>query len=559
MPKKRHFNFKPLQGSATSSSPNNKSIGADSSPSVNERLSELRRLEGKDAAAKRRQLAESVNQRSVPPDAQRILGVSESAPPKPRKGINSRARDRLRGTPGPAPPKSWSKGVAVVREGWTGGLVIRGRRKAHANESERDRPKELLRFARLTATLEDNQIDGQPPRLGHLAFRTVAKLWDEFDEADYPALVEIPLPLRLRLLSYIVHYGPPITAAALEALLQGSDAVYQLDLAGLIGHRGLSLRKMQKFLEQYQQTTPRKSDDTVVDSWDAEDSLEAALQPSLSLGRFSQLTHLSLSHPNAGGASWKDLLSLTKHTPQVTHLSLAYWPRPTLTPNLSTATVSTPTRQEVSAGGSNYYSTLDSDMEEPASLIRQLSGNLLCLQWLDLEGCADWLPAFARLAVELAPGDDFARGGSVRWYDNGERWEIKPPKMFSIFLSNWKNLTYVHCPQPELPAIYGMQSVLGDSGFPLSNMERKIGVKFHAHLAENNSEEGVRAVVQDTLAPSEVIEVKKKRARLWLAQERKAVDAALRINDARKHGGTKMVVFDHGWLQTSTSQAASGY
>ena len=565
MPRKRHFNFKPLQGQGStnpSSSPS-QNANQSNSPSVNERLSELRRLEGKDAAAKKRQLADSVNQRSVPPDAQRILGVSESAPPKPRRGhldarTRERERGRLRGTPGPAPPRSWVKGGGAGDGAWGGSLVVRrkGGVKAKANEFERDRPRELLRFARLVGTVDGGSIDGKPSSLSHLALKTVASLWDAFDEDDYPALAEIPLRLRLRLLSYIVHYGPPIDAAALRALLQGSDGVSHLDLAGLIGHRGLSLRKIQKYLEQDQESIPRPSEEIVADSWDAEETLESSLQSSLAQHRFSHLTHLSLSHPGPSGASWKDLLSLSKHIPQLTHLSLAYWPRPTLTPNLSTSTVSTPNRQNVSAGGSHYYSALDSDMEEPASLIRQLSANLLCLQWLDLEGCNAWLPALLRLAAELAPEDRASHDRLVRWMDGGERWEIAPPKWYSIFLSNWKNLSYIRCAQASLPKLRGLHALLGDSNSPMSSMERKIVDRLVQHLQRD-----LAAVLSGAAldVPREVLDAEKRRGLLWMQQERKAVETALRVNDVRKMHGTKMVVFDHGWMQTKTSWAASGY
>lgn len=441
--------------------------------------------------------------------------------------------------------------------GWFGNLVVRrkgGGIKTKANELERGRPRELLRFARLTATLDEQSVDGKPSRLSHLALKRTATLWDAFDEDDYPALAEIPLRLRLRLLSYIVFYGPPITPPALRALLQGSDKVHRLDLAGLVGHRGVSLRKVQKYLEQEQQPTPRESEEIIAESWDADESFESAISPSISEGRFSQLTHLSLSHPSATGASWKDLLALSKHTPQLTHLSLAYWPRPTLTPNLSTATVSTPTRQEISAGGSNYYSAIDSDMEEPASLIRQLSGNLLCLQWLDIEGCASWLSALSWLAAEIAPGAESNRDRRVRWTDDGQRWEITPPKWFSIFLSNWKNLTYVRCAQAASPSLRGLNALQDDTSFSAWNMERKLISRHQTHLKQDPN-----SLLHEGEAPREVLEVEKKRALIWMQQERQAVETALRINDVRKMHGTKMIVFDHGWMQTSTSNAASGY
>lgn len=450
--------------------------------------------------------------------------------------------------------KGGSRGLEAA---WGGSLVVRGKDvgvRTKTNEFERDRPGELLRFARLTATLDEQKVDGKPSRLSHLALRTTAQLWDAFDEEDYPALADIPLRLRLRLLSYIVIYGPPIDPAALKALLQGSEMVQHLDLAGLIGHRGLTLRKLQKILEPDRESAPRENEDAVAESWDAEEILESATNPSPLQGRFSQLTHLSLSHPTMNGASWRDLLSLSKHTPQLTHLSLAYWPRPTLTPNLSTSTVSTPTRQEVSAGGSNYYSALDSDMEEPASLLRQLSGTLLCLQWLDLEGCSSWLPALLRLAAEIAPADDFQHDRLVRWMDSGERWEIKPPKWFSIFLSNWKNLAFVRCTQAELPTLRSLNALLDEGETPPSSMERKLVTRLQQHLRQD-----LGALVQDAPAPREVLDVERKQARLWILRERKAVETALRINDVRKMHGTKMITFDHGWMQTTTSYAASGY
>ncbi|EGP89507.1 uncharacterized protein MYCGRDRAFT_108514 [Zymoseptoria tritici IPO323] len=59
MPKKRSFNFKQLQG-ASSGKPS--TDGNDGKPTVNERLGELRKIEGKDAARRKRELAENVNQ-----------------------------------------------------------------------------------------------------------------------------------------------------------------------------------------------------------------------------------------------------------------------------------------------------------------------------------------------------------------------------------------------------------------------------------------------------------------------------------------------------------------
>ena len=530
MPKKRTFNFKQLQGSSSS----NKQIATKngdevSSQSVNDRLSELRKIEGKDAAAKKRQLADSVNQRSVPPDVRGILGISECAPPKPKAGV--RARERMR-TPGPAPPKSWLASSSV----WTPSLALRGRkrgtRKTDANKTERSKPNQLLRFARL-AGLEDDTTDRKPSSLTHLALKTIAESWDLFDEEDYPALAEIPLRLRLRLLSYIGFYGPSIDSGALSALLQGSEVVHHVDLTGLVGNRHLPLKKVVRLLELEQQQTSNKQEVGPAESWDMVESLEISLQPSLPVTRFSQLTHLCLSHP-APTVSWRDLLALSKFTPQLTHLSLAHWPRPTLTPNLATATVSSQHGPDVTAGGSHYYSNLDQDMSEPASLLRQLSGNLLCLQWLDLESCGEWIAAVARLARILPSVNSVAE-----WTNNST------PEP-SIFVTNWKNLTYLRCAQGWLPSLIGVRTHHESRDTPAIDQLLFGGITKHLQ-----SVSGFNAIE----ASSGIVEVERKRARAWMEREYALTFACMQINETRRAHGCRPVTTDVGWMQRHVGNA----
>ena len=78
-------------------------------------------------------------------------------------------------------------------------------------------------------------IDGQlindksaPRGLLHLTMKRLAEDWDLFDVEDYPALVDVPLRLRLRLLSYIGLYGPTLDISALQALTQGSETLTYL-------------------------------------------------------------------------------------------------------------------------------------------------------------------------------------------------------------------------------------------------------------------------------------------------------------------------------------------
>ncbi|SMR48389.1 unnamed protein product [Zymoseptoria tritici ST99CH_1A5] len=452
MPKKRSFNFKQLQG-ASSGKPS--TDGNDGKPTVNERLGELRKIEGKDAARRKRELAENVNQR----------------------------------------------------------------------------PAQLLRFAYLLGIEHDPNTFGQSPSLLHFALKTAAEHWDLFDEEDLPALAaELPLRLRTRLLSYIGYYGPAISVSVLESMLGGDEAVTQLDLAGLVGHSNLTVSRLAKFSKTLPPKTQTKpSEDTVLDSWDQDDSLESALTRSLYISRFAQLTHLSLSHPPTG-ASWRDLLSLSKQTPALTHLSLAFWPRPTLTPNLATATVSSQHSPDVRAGGSHFYSGLDQDLDEPASILRQLSCNLLCLQWLDLEGCAEWIPAFAVHADRHSM--------HPRPESSADSWN-RQSSASSIFISNWKNLSFLNCRQGWLPSIPGLKSL------PLQSMPRDRREVVQNYFNSFNPFELLKA----QNAEVDVSGVDRRRAEIWLELEEGVVATEQKLNQIRRAHACKPIVVDHGWVK----------
>ncbi|KAK3051579.1 hypothetical protein LTR09_007234 [Extremus antarcticus] len=529
MPKKRAHNFiKQLQGSSSSkqTAANN---GDDNSPSVNERLSELRKLEGKDAAAKKRLLAESVSQRSVPPDVSSILSVPESAPPKPKVGV--RLRDRMR-TPGPAPPKSWLAGSSS----WTTPLSLRGGRrglKRSADVAYRNRPKQLQRFAHLTGQ-EATTAGSRPSSLLHLSLKAIAESWFLFDDDDYHAFAEVPMRLRLKLLSYISFYGSALTLRQLEAVLQGSENITSLDLAGLTGHLNLTLKKLGRIIDKEPEGSSHVLQEAVVESWDAEISFETALRSMPSVSRFSGLTHLCLSHPGPG-VSWRDLLSLVKSVSQVTHLSLAYWPRPTLTPNLATATVSSRNSPDVTAGGSHYYSTLDQDMTEPAALLRQLSAHFLCLQWLDLEGCQEWIPALELLTRKAAHSGSMLPGSPSLT----DGWTANTSTTQSVLTSNWKNLAYVRCSQGWFPSLVGIQA-LTDTATSASQRMMRVGIERH-----------LRDVMGETscldLPTNDARDVERKRARMWLESEYNVVVSNDRIHRARRSEGCKAIEMDFGW------------
>lgn len=520
MPKKRQFsNLRQFQGA---SSGKHAKDGDNAGPSVNERLTELRKIEGKDAVRKKRELAESTShQGSVHPSLSSILGVPESAPPKPKRGVRTRIPNR---TPGPAPPRSWGKTT------WTPVLALRGARRlgngGRAND-ERSRPKELLRFARLTGSEPDSTTQ-KPPTLLHLALKTAALQWELFEDEDLPVLAaELPLPLRLRLLSYLGFYGPTVDIDVLEALTSGIEPVKSLDLAGLIGHGKLTSNRIVKLSKQSPTEQSTATSPAVADSWDQDGTFEAELTMNPSTSRFTRLTHLSLSHPPSG-VSWRDLLSLTKHTPSITHLSLAYWSRPTLTPNLATTTVASQHSPDVTAGGSHLYSALDQDLSEPASILRQLSANLLYLQWLDLEGCTEWTPALAFYG-NLHPASAS---------DTADPW-ARQAAMPSIFTTTWKNIITLRVGQGWLPTIPGLRAL------PRQTM---IEAKRRC-LDDYTNSFDLFELRKAEIGEPDIFGVEKRQADAWLEVEERAMTAERKINAVRRAQACKPVIFDHGWVR----------
>ncbi|KAL8646615.1 MAG: hypothetical protein Q9226_006782 [Calogaya cf. arnoldii] len=82
---------------------------------------------------------------------------------------------------------------------------------------------------------------------------------------------------------------------------------------------------------------------------------------------FTSLTHLCLAKPGPE-ISWSSLLTFVQHLPDLTHLSLAYWP----------------IAGTISPEGSSRLKNMKS--------ISTLSRSLTKMQYLDLEGCWDWIP-----------------------------------------------------------------------------------------------------------------------------------------------------------------------
>ena len=233
----------------------------------------------------------------------------------------------------------------------------------------------------------------------HTILKAFAANWDWHVQYDQYYLATLPVRYKEALLSYISRYSPSGTdKAGLTVLFvddteledaTGVDGLTHLDLSGSIGHRLKS--KQLKDLLRVKRTVSSGEEisDAVPESWDTPSLLES---PS-GLPKFHSLTHLSLSNPNRA-TTWKELLDLAPDLSTITHLSLAYWPIPTISPNSATAYRETP-QGNVNFGASNLYSSFDSDWTEAASILRRLSRSTYCLKWLDLTGCFPWVQALS--------------------------------------------------------------------------------------------------------------------------------------------------------------------
>ncbi|KAI4160756.1 MAG: hypothetical protein LQ342_005469 [Letrouitia transgressa] len=384
MPKKRapqpHKPTTPVHPSL-SSKPSSHSAVVDHS--VNNLLHRLRISQTPPAHTDK--LRPSLNIESVHPSLNTILQIPDT--PGPRLD-GSLVGSRRRGPPGPAPPRSW-----LSQSKYTA-------KQAQKKTLNLDGSKELV-------GLSEERLPGLdlPDRrtLLHQTLKALAERWNWHVQYNQYYLATIPVRHKQALLSYIADLNrDDVDHIGLETLFldetqlegaTGSETVTHLDLSAAVGKR-LKLKDLKDILTRFAATdyasssAPLASDSTQ-DRWDTEESL--ALPTSVPTPRFPSLTHLSLSYPHPN-VSWRSLLAVSPHLSTLTHLSLAGWPLPSLTPNSTTAYRVTP-RGPVSYGTSHFYSVLDGDYNGAASVLRRLCRDTYCLRWLDLAACSGWVCA----------------------------------------------------------------------------------------------------------------------------------------------------------------------
>ncbi|KAL8998664.1 MAG: hypothetical protein Q9169_002325 [Polycauliona sp. 2 TL-2023] len=384
MPKKRtlsHFSKPPTSVHPSISSHNHQydsQRDAEPDKSVNDLLQQLR-IDQAPSSAASPEARSDVNPQTVHPSLKHILQIPDTPPPRPRPGSRAMATHGRRRPPGPPAPRSWLFNSVEA--------PVRAVQKHSSNPQQRPSLETLGAFPSV-----------QLPRtksLQHQALMLIAKNWEFHVHYDQYYLPLLPTRYKQLLLTYIAAYSPSgITAPGLSLLLANDDTISgatgvegltHLDLSVSIG-RSISLKDLRHVITTtFPTPSTTSTDDTTPESWD----ISTSLSPTFTT---NTLTHLSLAHPPPS-ISWRHLLQLSPHLNTLTHLSLSHWPAPTLTPNSTTAYLSTPSG-EISYGDHNLYSaSLDNDFSGPANVLRLLSRDTYCLQHVDLSGCSHWLGA----------------------------------------------------------------------------------------------------------------------------------------------------------------------
>ncbi|KAF1915823.1 hypothetical protein BDU57DRAFT_207049 [Ampelomyces quisqualis] len=501
---------------------------------VNQRIAQLRREQTpRPTIEQRNDLSSAVSSRTVPPDVRRILHIPEVNAPKPKAGTRMRTRGpgATRPPPGPAAPSSWlhtSRYAPKQTRGY--GWKKPGERAAS-------------RFSHVARVTEEDFKRLPPPRsLRHYCLRTFAEHWVELSEYEQYYVPTLPMVLREALLSYLTLYGEEgcLDFKSFKILFQpeGEDRVEWedvrfLDLTGLL-NENLTVHDVGKCLKRILSQVPEdlqalslsepltkgkeKATADIAESWEDVDddpcsSAEALVLPAqLSTPHFTNLSRLSLAHAGEC-ASWPDLLKICPHFNKMTHLSLAYWPRPTLTPNSSTTSMVS-NYARVSLGGTPFYSDLDDDWHEATNILRRFSINTYSLQWLDLEGCT-WLKALTwRPEAPTTSADD--------------AWSMRPSAPGPDWNTAWRRITYLHVFQGWIPA--DMKS--------LQNMPAGVvPVQLMRWLRENKEDEWKRNDRERGYMVAE-----------WVDREKVNRGVGTEIHAVRRKGGGAWCSVDHGWV-----------
>lgn len=489
--------------------------------SVNEQINHLRRTQGL---------------RVTPSN---LLGELKSRPVP-----SSASRRRFAGPP---PPRSWLQGDDTERRIFKYGAVGRWRP---------DRPHDVLYFPFPGATAVSNAS------LVHHSLKAMAKNFDWHIEYDHVYLSVLPSELKELLLSYVASLRPypTMSISAMKLLFvedeptDGSEVVEnvrRLDLGGSAG-RAFTIKQLEKFLRI--KATP-VAGVSLADTWDADLSLAAT-------ARFPHLRLLSLAHPGEG-VSWVDLLSLARYLGAITHLSLAYWPKPGL-PSSGATEVSMTTSASDDM----------SEIADAAYILKLFSRATPSLQYLSLEGCGKWLRALTHVPSLSTPSrrrharsadfgipatleSDIDGDGNSIWTSSwrhmrelclSQGWvpqELQPRFLFRLFSARSGQVLSSTIQVPTTPIIPAPATALQPRAFPTL---RDVATPHPpAHVATESAQphyESYTVTAPASIAKS--IQAGTHR-REWSWLEVDAVAVGQKIAEVRKQHGQKPCLIDYGW------------
>ena len=399
------------------------------------------------------------------PDLKQLLDVPET--PRPRPGMRTAIASPIPRMPGPPPPPSWQ--------------LLRSR---HAPDIAETDASGISRSSVQLVAHEQISLPGAkcPSRgsLLHISLKAMAEQWDWHLQYDHHCLASIPLHLRETLLTYVARYAADESLdrsystlrilfpngkdsgpdnGAVQDFLEGNSEVTRLDLGRALGSwlpRTSSLKK-ELLLPQSPQSFANSGAGAVPESrrpaeppesWEDAEHAPNDLAKQVSLLespqisptlRYSTLLHLSLAlSPSTASAvsvaSWSSLLAIAPHLSTLESLSLAFWPRPTLTPHAASvsARISNPvsrTLPRIPYGGTDMYTEFESSWREAAGILRRLSRHLYCLRWLDLTGCGPWFGAL--IWTDIEKSDDGLVPGA-RHPETGPDWN-----------GSWRNIEHL--------------------------------------------------------------------------------------------------------------------
>lgn len=265
-----------------------------------------------------------------------------------------------------------------------------------------------INYPSLDSTALAGALLPHPRSLIAITLKSLAVDWDVHRVYNQYHLYSIPSHLKSALIRYVgLSSEGGISLSDLRTILlpperidnddklddqaSANSEITCLDLSGSIG-RSLTLKDVCSLLFSHFKADLNVEE--LQDSWEAAD-----ISPGPPRFLLPNLTHLSLAldPQSKRDVLWKQLLTLSSKLSNVTHLSLAYWPEPCLTPRAKTSTVSSSYGHKIPYGGTTIYShSLDQEWSEALLVLRMLSNHFYKLEYLDLTGCASWFEALQR-------------------------------------------------------------------------------------------------------------------------------------------------------------------